>query len=188
MNTAFINIIKRIVAEQGEAILDDPGRLKGFVRDYAKNEPKEDRVAFGRCIEAGAYAGLKNVHTQEERRQVKAAFLPHIQAASGLSAGQCRDALDTLEAVLFGTPQPAPQRPARQSPAPGQPGAAPQIYQMPVPAPGYQPAAYTPAPAYAPVPAKSHAPRNALIAVLVLALIAALAALAYQQKNASPWR
>jgi hypothetical protein len=179
VNTAFLAIIKRIIAEQGESILGDPARLKPLVKDYGQNVPQEERRAFGRCIEAGAYAGLKSTRTQEERRQVKAAFLPHIQAASGLPAAQCRDALDVLEAALFGIP--APPQPSAPRPQPASaawnatPVSAPPQYQQPQ---------YTPPPYVAPV--KSRAPRNALIAVLALALIAALAALAY--KNASPWR
>jgi hypothetical protein len=115
MNTAFVNIIKRIIAEQGESILANPQQLKGFVADYAKNEPKEDRLAFGRCIEAGAYAQLKNTRTEAERRQVKAALLPRIRQTSGLGAAQCSAALDALEAALFGIPQSVSQ-PQYQSP------------------------------------------------------------------------
>jgi hypothetical protein len=159
MNTGLTAIIKRIIAEQGESILDDPQRLKGFVHDYAKNEPKEDRVAFGRCIEMGAYTGLKNAHTREERRQVKAAFLPHIQAASGFSAAQCADALDVLEAALFGIPAPAP--PQRAPPAPQPVYTPPPVYAAP-----------SAPPVYASPPAKKHVLRNVLIAVVLVAVAA----------------
>jgi hypothetical protein len=53
MNINLFNAVKRIVSEQGEAILANPARLKGFISDYAKNEPIADRLAFGRCIEGG---------------------------------------------------------------------------------------------------------------------------------------
>jgi hypothetical protein len=59
MNTAFINIIKRITVEYGEDILTDPQRLKAFFSDLAKDEPKPLRIAFGRCIETSAYTALK---------------------------------------------------------------------------------------------------------------------------------
>jgi hypothetical protein len=68
MNTNFLTIIKRIVAEQGEDILADPQRLKGMVKDYAKNETKEERVAFGRCIEAGCYNELKRTATPQAEK------------------------------------------------------------------------------------------------------------------------
>jgi hypothetical protein len=128
MNTNLLNIVKQIIAEQGEAILADPARLKPFIKDYAQNIPQDERRAFGRCIEAGAYTGLKNVHTQAERKQVKAAFLPHIQAASGIPAAQCREALNVLEAAIFGMPQSASQPP--QYAPPNQSGNQMQ-YQQP---------------------------------------------------------
>jgi hypothetical protein len=167
MNTNLMAIIKRITAEQGEAILGDPARLKPFIKDYGQNVPQDERRAFGRCIEAGAYVGLKNTHTREERRQVKAAFLPHIQAASGLPAAQCKDALDVLEAALFGLP------------AAAQPQTAPSI---PRPQPSY-----TSLPVYAsppPPPVKKHALRNVLIAMVVLIAVAAGAAV----RASTSWR
>jgi hypothetical protein len=163
MNTAFLAIIQRITAEQGEAILGDPARLKPFIKDYGQNVPQDERRAFGRCIEAGAYAGLKNTRTREERRQVKAAFLPHIQAASGFPAAQCKDALDVLEAALFGFSAAQPQT-AHSAPRP-------------------QPA-YTPPPVYASPPAKKHALRNVLIALAVLIAVAAGAAV----RVSTSWR
>jgi hypothetical protein len=60
MNTNFVAIIKRIIAEQGENILANPVQLKGYVSDYAVAESKPERLAFGRCIEYGAYTELKN--------------------------------------------------------------------------------------------------------------------------------
>jgi len=63
MNTNLLNIVNRIVAEQGEGILADAKRLFPYFSDYAKNENKEERVAFGRCIEYGAYQELKRTRT-----------------------------------------------------------------------------------------------------------------------------
>jgi hypothetical protein len=159
MNTAFLTIIKHVITEQGESILGDPARLKPFIKDYGQNVPQDERRAFGRCIEAGAYTGLKNTRTREERRQVKGAFLPHIQTASGLPAGQCKDALDVLEAALFGIP------------AAVQPQMAPSVPRAQT--------IYTPSPAYASppaLPAKRHTLRNVLIATAVLIVVAAGAA------------
>jgi FtsH-binding integral membrane protein len=104
MNTNLLNAVKRVVSEQGEAILANPARLKGFISDYAKNEPAGDRLAFGRCIEGGYYAQFKNTRTDAERRRLKAALLTHLQAASGQDAATCQNTLDLLEAVLFNIP------------------------------------------------------------------------------------
>jgi hypothetical protein len=53
----FFAIVKRITAEQGEAALGDPARIKPLVKDYAQNVPQDERRAFGRCIEAGFTSG-----------------------------------------------------------------------------------------------------------------------------------
>ncbi|GHT57379.1 hypothetical protein FACS1894109_09280 [Spirochaetia bacterium] len=100
MNTNLLAIIKRIVAEQGEGILADPQRLKAIVKDYAKDEPKEDRVAFGRCIEAGCYSELKKATTTEARLRFKVALARQLQKITGLDSGLCNGALDVLDAVV----------------------------------------------------------------------------------------
>jgi hypothetical protein len=180
MNTNFVNIIKRIAAEQGETILANPQRLKAFVSDYAKNEPKEDRLAFGRCIEAGAYNALKGTHSEPERRQIKAALLPQIQAASGQNAAVCQNALDVLEAVLFGMQsvsqqqvyQPAAYTPPAQQAPYQQPAVMPPnqpvnvyLYQQPNSAPAQQPYQIPPQ-----TPPASNT-RDMWIAVLILNII-----------------
>jgi hypothetical protein len=114
MNTNLLNAVRRVVSEQGEAILANPARLKGFISDYAKNEPVGDRLAFGRCIEGGYYAQFKNTRTEGERHQLKATLLPRLQAASGQNAVICQNTLDLLEAVLFTSPV------AQSSPLPTQ--------------------------------------------------------------------
>ncbi|GMO66145.1 MAG: hypothetical protein Ta2A_14190 [Treponemataceae bacterium] len=109
MNTNFLNIIKRIVTEQGENILADPQRLKGFVKNYAANVPKEERTAFGRCIEAGCYRELKKAATPEARRRFKTALVRQLQKITGLSGALCSGAVDVLDAVVP-VAQPAARR------------------------------------------------------------------------------
>jgi tetratricopeptide (TPR) repeat protein len=101
MNANLLNIVKRIVADQGEGVLADPKRLKPLFTEYAKNEIKEERVAFGRCIEMGAYQELKKSRTPDERRRVKAALANKVHIKTGIDLSRCNDALDLLEAVLF---------------------------------------------------------------------------------------
>ncbi|GMO31726.1 MAG: hypothetical protein Ta2B_12800 [Termitinemataceae bacterium] len=105
MNTNFLNIIKRIVAEQGEGILTDPQRLKAIVKDYAKGETKEDRVAFGRCIEAGCYNELKRAATAQERRRLKRELSARVASASLIDTARCAAALDIIEAAISPAPQ-----------------------------------------------------------------------------------
>jgi hypothetical protein len=54
LNANLTTIVKRIIAEHGEAVLDNPQRMKALFADLAQDEPKPLRLAFGRCIEAGA--------------------------------------------------------------------------------------------------------------------------------------
>jgi hypothetical protein len=102
MNTNFVNIIKQIIDQQGEAILAEPQRLKGYVSDYAKNEPKEVRLAFGRCIEQGYYRILKETSTPAERQQMKPKIAQQMHNISKLELPLCAEAVDILEAVLYG--------------------------------------------------------------------------------------
>jgi hypothetical protein len=105
MNENLLAIIKRIVADHGEGILSDPQRLKPLFSDYAKNELKEDRTAFGRCIEMGAYQELKKTRSPDERRRVKTTLANQINAKTGIDRERCNDALDLLEAVMFNSAQ-----------------------------------------------------------------------------------
>jgi hypothetical protein len=118
----FLNIVNRIVAEQGEGILADAKRLFPFFADYAKNEYKEDRVAFGRCIEMGAYQELKKTRTTDERRRVKATLINQVNAKTGIDRPHCSEALDLLEAVMF--------RPVQQSYQPPPQASAPVNVQV----------------------------------------------------------
>jgi hypothetical protein len=106
----MVDIIKRIIAEQGEAVLGDPARLKGFVADYASRESKAERLAFGRCIEYGAYGELKNAPDEAARRAAKAVLARRVNANEGLDIALCNDALDALEAALFGEEKPKKAR------------------------------------------------------------------------------
>lgn len=104
MNESLLAIIKRIVAEQGESILNDPKRLKSFVSDYARWEPKEDRIAFGRSIENGFYTELKQT-SPANRTSTKASLVSRLQSITGYDAACCTSAIDLLECLLFGNSQ-----------------------------------------------------------------------------------
>ena len=99
MNRSFLAIVQRIVNEQGESILTDPGRLKSHVIALAGNEPKEDRIAFGRAIEHGFYMELKNA-APASRSHVKTALLPRLQAITGFDAARCSAMINMIEALI----------------------------------------------------------------------------------------
>jgi hypothetical protein len=100
MNNNLLAIVKQIIAIHGEGVLGDPARLKPIFKDYTKDLPKEERVAFGRCIEQGFYPRIKAAKTKEERRRLKADMARHLQGAAGISAALSTGALDILDAVV----------------------------------------------------------------------------------------
>jgi zinc transport system ATP-binding protein len=121
VNAAFVQIIKQIISEQGEAVLADPARLKGFIADYASWESKAERLALGFCIEYGAYRELKDAADAPARQLAKAALLWKVHANEGLDAALCANILDALEAALFD----GPQRPPAAYPPAATPGPRP---------------------------------------------------------------
>jgi hypothetical protein len=117
MNNNLLAIVKQIIAEQGEGILGDPPRLRSFVKDYAKDEPQEERAAFGRCIEIGAYREFGKTNSQNDRNMLKAKLLLQL-TKEGVDRKLGVDTLNMLEAALFGR---APRAAPRQTPAPALP-------------------------------------------------------------------
>jgi hypothetical protein len=102
MNRPLLAIVKRIIAGEGEAVLADPARLKALFKQYAKDEPKDQCLAFGRCIEQGCYAALKKAGAADGRAGVKAELARRVSGASGLDVPSCAAALDLLEAAVWG--------------------------------------------------------------------------------------
>jgi len=103
MNTNLLNIVKRIVYEKGENILADPVKLNPLFKDYAKNESKEEREAFGRCIEIGAYQELKTATSENERKRRKGVIANQLYSKTGKEKKLFLDSLDILETVIFKT-------------------------------------------------------------------------------------
>jgi len=106
MNTSLLAIVKWIIDRHGEGILGDPARLKPVFANFVQNEPKDDRTAFGRCIEMGCYRELKKARTEAERGRIKALLALKLQNNSGLHTILCRDTLDLLDAAVFGNTAP----------------------------------------------------------------------------------
>jgi hypothetical protein len=164
MNANFVTIIKRIIAEQGESILANPQQLKGYIADYAAAESKAERLAFGRCIEHGAYNELKNTPDAAARQAVKIALAQRVRDTEGLDIALCNDAIDALEAAVFEGVMPA--APQEVGTSLEEWGAA-AVAETPVSAtPQYAPSAAPPA---SKAPEKKNTLRNVVIAVAVIA-------------------
>jgi tetratricopeptide (TPR) repeat protein len=171
MNANFLATIKRIVAEQGESILAEPRRLKGLISDYAKDEPRAERLAVGRCIEYGAYTELKNAPPWG-RAAVKNRLAQKLYGEEGLDPALCAGAMDLLEAALLGAPDPSTAGDewvtVAEQKAVGQPGSQP-AYTAPEPVPVSSPPQ---APA-GNMPSQKHIKRNVLTAAAIIVVVAA---------------
>jgi len=106
MNANLLDVVKKIVAEQGESILAYPHKLNPLFKDYAKDESKDERIAFGRCIEIGAYQELKN-SSSNNRLQTKYNLATKLQALTNFDIGLCNSTIDLLEAVIYNTSVPS---------------------------------------------------------------------------------
>jgi len=100
MNTNMLAIVKKIIAEQGEDILDNPQRLKAFFADLARDEPKPQKNAFVKCVEMKFPQILKNA-SAAERGECKKVLAKKLHEEEGLDVGLCEEAVEMLVAVLF---------------------------------------------------------------------------------------
>jgi hypothetical protein len=116
MNRALLSSIKYIKTKYGEDILGDPVRLNPEFAKYAKNEPKEERIAFGRCIETGCYSELKKARTEDERINTKVNLALLVHNKHNIPINQCHDALDILDEVIFGSVSQSTPNPQKPSP------------------------------------------------------------------------
>jgi len=101
MNINLLNIVNRIVAEQGENILSEPRRVSAFFADLAKDEPKPQKNAFVKCLEQGFAQTLKNV-PEQDRALCKQRLAQKLHEEEGLDPGLCGETLELLAMVLFG--------------------------------------------------------------------------------------
>ena len=102
MNTAILASVKWVISKYGESVLGKPAELKKHLASHTKNEPKEERIAFGRCIELGFYNDLKKANNENERSQIKIKLIEKLHNRTGINIKNCGDAVDILDAAIFG--------------------------------------------------------------------------------------
>jgi hypothetical protein len=101
MNNTFLSIIKKIISEQGESVLVDAKRIRGYLSDFAANEPKAQKNAFVKCLEYGFYNELKD-SSADSRSSVKGRLAQKLCGEEGLDLTLCAGAINLLEAAVFG--------------------------------------------------------------------------------------
>jgi len=140
MNNNLLNIVRQIIAEKGEGVLADPQQLKPLFSNYAKNEPKEERAAFGRCMEIGSYQELKSAPSVNERRRRMKNLADQMSTKYGITRALCADALDLLEEAMFNknvTPKPVNAPAPAPAPVPVPPVVPSPVQNNPPPFTGY---------------------------------------------------
>jgi hypothetical protein len=110
MNANLLSVIKTLVGEQGEAVLADAKRVRGYLSDFAGGEGRAGKNAFVKCLEYGFYRELKNAPT--DRLSLKGRLARKLRDEEGLDVTLSGEALDLLEAVVAGdTAAQLPQTP-----------------------------------------------------------------------------
>ena len=104
MNTEFLSILQKLVAEHGETVLADPRRVSAFFADLAREVPKPQKTALVKCLELGSAQILKNVE-EADRANHKQRLAQKLHDEEGLAESLCAATLDLLERVLFGEAQ-----------------------------------------------------------------------------------
>ncbi|MDR2484547.1 MAG: formylglycine-generating enzyme family protein, partial [Treponema sp.] len=122
MNTNLLAVLKQMTARYGEEVLDDAERVKAGLNDLAQEEPKPIRIALVLCIESRGYTALKSAADPGERAARKAVIVQRVRKGHGTDPAFSAEALDLLEAALYGAaspPVPAPPKPAGSQSAQG---------------------------------------------------------------------
>jgi uncharacterized protein with PIN domain len=97
MNTAFIDILKKLTAEQGREALLNPAKCKAFLADYTKGEYKKESRLLLQALEAGVQKAIADTEELEicKKQQVRV-----LQEEYFLAAEIAADVVDTLALVL----------------------------------------------------------------------------------------
>ena len=104
MNDNLLNIVTKIVAEQGENVFAEPRRVVAFFADLAHDEPKPQKNAFIKCLEDGFPQLLKNT-SEPERALCKQRLAQKLHDDEGFDLELCEDTVELLATVLFGKEQ-----------------------------------------------------------------------------------
>jgi len=109
MNSMFIDILKKLTAEQGKEALLNPAKCKALLADYTKGEYKKESRLLLQAIDAGVQ---KEIIATAELELCKRQQIRVLQEEHFLSAEAAADIVETLALVLKEeqAPQGAPPR------------------------------------------------------------------------------
>jgi formylglycine-generating enzyme required for sulfatase activity len=99
MEQSFIDILKQIVKEQINAVLNDSKQLKAILADYTKNEYKKESRRLIQAVEAGVAKAIKEA---DDLPSCKKAKINELMEDYDLSQEVSAAIVDTLALVLRG--------------------------------------------------------------------------------------
>jgi uncharacterized protein with PIN domain len=97
MNTEFIDILKKLVAEQGKEALLNPAKCKAFLADYTHGEYKKESRLLLQSLDAGVQ---KAIDTTNELEICKKQQTRVLQEEYFLASETAADVVETLALVL----------------------------------------------------------------------------------------
>jgi hypothetical protein len=113
MEQGFIDILKQLVKEQGNAALTDAKKCKALLADYTKNEYKKESRRIIEAVEAGI---AKAVEGADDLVACKKAKIRELEEEYDLKPEAAADIVNTLALVLRGdktvTASPSAEKPA----------------------------------------------------------------------------
>jgi hypothetical protein len=98
MDNGFINILQKLVDEQGKGALTDAKKCKAFLADYTKNEYKKECRLILLAVDAGM---SKVIDGADELAVCKKAFIRDLEE-EGLNSAVAADIVNALALVLRG--------------------------------------------------------------------------------------
>jgi raffinose/stachyose/melibiose transport system substrate-binding protein len=117
MNTEFVDILKKLIAEQGKEALLNPVKCKAFLADYTHGDYKKESRLLLQSLDAGVQ---KAIDTTDELEICKKQQIRILHEEHFLTAEAASDVVDTLALVLRGDTtktQPLPQTKLQSNPS-----------------------------------------------------------------------
>ncbi|MDR1858772.1 MAG: formylglycine-generating enzyme family protein [Treponema sp.] len=99
MDSGFINILKQLVAEQGNAALTDAKTCKAFLKDYAKGEYKKEIRLILQAVEDGM---ARVIDGADELEPCKKALIRDLEEDHDLKSETAAGIVNALALVLRG--------------------------------------------------------------------------------------
>jgi uncharacterized protein with PIN domain len=108
MNTEFVDILKKLIAEQGKEALLNPVKCKAFLADYTHGDYKKENRLLLQSLDAGVQ---KAIDTTDELEICKKQQTRVLQEEYFLASETAADVVETLALVLREDKQKEKQKP-----------------------------------------------------------------------------